>query len=59
MNISVILEALMLLVDVGILLILVVEFQYDKVIYEKEQYKKKRQKKARYTFERLCVGEMQ
>lgn len=44
-----------LLVDVGILWILVKEFNYDKILAEKQHYKKKM--KAKPTFEMLTQGE--
>ena len=44
------------LLDAGILWILVEEFQYDKIIYERELYKKRAKKPP--TFDNLTIGEM-
>ena len=44
------------ILDAGILWILIEEFNYDKVVYEKEQYHKRSKKKL--TFESLTIGEM-
>ena len=48
-------EWCVLLADIGILVILILEFNYDKVQNEKQHYKKK--KKPRYQFEQLNQGE--
>ena len=45
-----------MLLDAGILWILVEEFNFDKIAYEKEQYKKRAKKQP--TFENLTIGEM-
>jgi hypothetical protein len=42
------------LLDAGILWILVMEYNYDKIVYEKSSYKKRTHKLA---FENLTVGE--
>jgi len=39
-----ILQVLSLIVDIGILLILVVEYNFDKIVYEKERYKHRTRK---------------
>ena len=44
-----------MLLDAGILWILVEEFNFDKIAYEKEQYKKRVKKQP--TFDNLTVGE--
>lgn len=43
-----------MLLDAGILWILIEEFNYDKIIYEKQQYKSRKKK---LTFESLTIGE--
>jgi hypothetical protein len=43
------------LLDAGILWILIEEFNFDKIAYEKEQYKKRKHK--RMEFESLTTGE--
>ena len=42
-------------VDIGILWILIAEFNYDKIIYEKSQWKKRTKKHL--VFDQLNVGE--
>jgi len=44
-----------MLLDAGILWILIEEFNFDKIAYEKEQYKRKGKKKL--FFEALNIGE--
>ncbi len=50
-----------MLLDAGILIILIIEFDYDKTVYEKEQYKKISRRKKSFTLpeEKLTTGEMQ
>jgi hypothetical protein len=50
-----------LAVDIGILWILIREYNFDKIAYEKEQYKKmtKRRKEFKLPEEKLTIGEMQ
>lgn len=50
---------LALLTDIGILWILIKEFNYDKIQYEKDEYRRRARKKPRHEFERLTTGEMQ
>ena len=54
---SVILELLTLLVDIGILVVLIIEFNYDKIQVEKKYFKKRQKKEP--SFDKLVVGEMQ
>lgn len=54
-SVSITLEALAVLVDIAILAVLVIEFDYDKTIYEKELYKRKAKRKL--TFTEMNVGE--
>jgi hypothetical protein len=44
-----------MLLDAGILWILIEEFNFDKIAYEKEQYKGRTKKRP--TFEHLTTGE--
>ena len=44
-----------MLLDAGILWILIAEFNFDKIAYEKEQYHKRGKKKL--TFDSLTTGE--
>lgn len=53
-----VLEIMTFLVDLAILAVLIIEFNYDKIQIEKKHFKK-RQRKERYTFERLTIGEHQ
>ena len=46
-----------MLLDAGILWSLIEEFQYDKIVYEKELYHKRVAKK-KPSFENLTIGEM-
>lgn len=55
MNWTLLVELLTLAVDIGILWILVAEFNYDKVIYERSQYKKRTKKHL--VFNELNQGE--
>lgn len=53
-----IVSILTLLVDIGILWILIIEFNFDRIVYEKEQYRGrsvKRKKKMEYI--EMNVGE--
>ena len=45
-----------MLLDAGILGILIEEFQYDKIVYERELYKKRSKRKP--TFTEMNIGEM-
>lgn len=56
MNWDRLIAVMCMLLDAGILWILVEEFNFDKIAYEKEQYKKRVKKQPR--FEALTVGEM-
>lgn len=55
MNWTLLVELLTLAVDIGILWILIAEFNYDKVIYERSQYKKRTKKHL--VFNELNQGE--
>jgi hypothetical protein len=54
-SVSIGLELMAVLVDIAILAVLIIEFDYDKTIYEKELYKKKNKKQP--AFDNLTVGE--
>jgi hypothetical protein len=43
-----------MLLDAGILWILIMEYDFDKIVYEKELYKRKKKK---LTFDSLNIGE--
>lgn len=45
------------LVDIGILVILIMEYNYDKIVYERSKFRNVRRKK--FDFDRLTIGEMQ
>lgn len=48
-------EWLVMLADIGIFIVLIIEFNYDKIQDEKKHYKRK--KKPRHLFEHLTIGE--
>lgn len=56
MNWDRVIACIAVLLDAGILWILIEEFNYDKVVYEKEQYHKRSKKKP--TFTEMNIGEM-
>jgi hypothetical protein len=56
MPLELVIAGLTLLVDIGILWILIKEYNYDKVIFEKQRYKKK-VKKPIFEGSKLCIGE--
>lgn len=54
MNWDRLINVVVMLLDAGILWILIEEFNYDKIIYEKDQYHRRKKK---LLFEHLNVGE--
>ena len=61
MNWDRLIAVICMLLDAGILWILIEEFNFDKIAYEKEQYKKRSRRKKDFKLpeEKLTTGEMQ